>query len=60
MNRSDIVVSTKIFRIGTNVNTSMNLNRKHVVESVDDCLNRLDLDYVDIVFAHSFDQVTPM
>lgn len=53
--RSDIVVSTKIFNIGNNINTKNNLNRKHVVESVDASLSRLQLDYVDIIFAHAFD-----
>lgn len=54
------MVSTKIFRIGTNVNTAGNTNRKHVVESVDASLNRLQLDYVDVVFAHLFDDQSPM
>jgi aryl-alcohol dehydrogenase-like predicted oxidoreductase len=55
VNRSDIVVSTKIFKIGNNVNTYHNTNRKHVVESIDASLKRLQLEYVDIVFAHIFD-----
>jgi aryl-alcohol dehydrogenase-like predicted oxidoreductase len=37
-----------------------NTNRKHIVESVDQSLKRLDMDYVDVVFAHLFDANTPM
>ena len=53
--REDIVVSTKLFKIGKNVNGFNNLNRKHVIESVDASLRRLQLDYVDVIFAHAFD-----
>jgi aryl-alcohol dehydrogenase-like predicted oxidoreductase len=60
VDRSDIVVSTKIFRINKNVNTVNNLNRKHIVESVDASLSRLQLDYVDVIFAHAFDDSTPI
>ena len=60
VNRSDVVITTKIFRIGKDVNTFNNLNRKHIVESIDASLKRLDLEYVDVVYAHSFDETTPV
>lgn len=34
VDRQDIVLSTKIWKIGSNVNFVANTNRKHVVESV--------------------------
>jgi aryl-alcohol dehydrogenase-like predicted oxidoreductase len=49
--RESIVVSTKIYRIGTGVNDSMG-SRKHIVEGLQNSLKRLQLDYVDIVFSH--------
>lgn len=55
VDRQDIVVSTKYYHYGNNVNTVGNLNRKHVSEGVDSSLERLGLDYIDVVFAHAFD-----
>ena len=60
VNRSDIVVSTKIGNIGKSVNSTFNTNRKHILESVDACLQRLQLDHVDVIFAHIVDPTTPM
>lgn len=53
-------MTTKIFKIGQSINSVSNTNRKHVIESVDASLQRLQLDYVDVVFAHAFDPTTPM
>jgi aryl-alcohol dehydrogenase-like predicted oxidoreductase len=36
------------------------LSRKHVVEGLKLSLKRLDMDYVDIVYAHRPDRLTPM
>lgn len=55
MDRQDVVISAKFFHFGNNVNTASTLNRKHIVESVDASLERLGLDYADVVFAHGFD-----
>ena len=49
--RESIVVSTKIYKIGSGVNDSMG-SRKHIVEGLQNSLKRLQLDYVDIVFSH--------
>jgi aryl-alcohol dehydrogenase-like predicted oxidoreductase len=62
--REDIVVSTKIyfFGLGTkfeNPNTK-GLSRKHIIEGTKNCLKRLQLDYVDIIFAHRPDLQTPL
>jgi voltage-dependent potassium channel beta subunit len=57
--RSDLVVSTKIFWGGDGLN-DRGLSRKHVVEGMDSSLARLQMDYVDLVFAHRPDFHTPM
>ncbi|KAM3136338.1 hypothetical protein pb186bvf_011473 [Paramecium bursaria] len=62
--REKIVVATKFINYelrngkGNPVNRSMTTNRKHILEGIDESLKRLDLDYVDIVFVHAFDQDT--
>jgi voltage-dependent potassium channel beta subunit len=57
--RKDYVLSTKIFWGGEGVN-DRGLSRKHIIEGVDACLERLQLSYVDIVFAHRPDPLTPI
>ena len=57
--RKDYVITTKIQEIGKGVNHKM-LSRKHVIEGVTASLKRLQLDYVDIVYAHRYDQETPI
>ncbi len=57
--RSDLVFSTKIFWGGDGVNDK-GLSRKHIVEGVDAALARLQMDYVDLVFAHRPDLDTPI
>jgi len=57
--RSDLVLSTKIFWGGSGPNDT-GLSRKHIVEGVDAALQRLQTDYVDLVFAHRPDLRTPI
>ncbi|OCF38187.1 voltage-gated potassium channel beta-2 subunit [Kwoniella heveanensis CBS 569] len=60
--RSDIIVTTKVF-FGTGRSERHNtrgLSRKHIIEGVNKSLERLGLDYVDIVFAHRPDVTTPI
>ena len=47
--REKLVISTKIFKVGTDVNDTF-LSRKHIVEGLRNSLKRLQLDYVDVVF----------
>ena len=58
-NRSDLVISTKIFWGGSGPNNS-GLSRKHILEGTDAALERLQLDYVDLIFAHRPDVQTPV
>eukprot|EP01022_Parablepharisma_sp_SALTPOND_P023497 TRINITY_DN49_c2_g1_i1.p2 TRINITY_DN49_c2_g1~~TRINITY_DN49_c2_g1_i1.p2 ORF type:complete len:305 (+),score=47.66 TRINITY_DN49_c2_g1_i1:2298-3212(+) len=57
--RKDLVVSTKFFKCGPGINTGM-LSRKHLIEGIHASLERLQLDYVDIAFAHRYDYETPI
>ena len=57
--REEIVVSTKIFKVGPGVNDTF-LSRKHILEAINNSLKRLQLDYVDVVFCHRPDYETPL
>jgi len=57
--RSDLVLSTKIFWGGAGVN-DRGLSRKHIVEGTDAALERLQTDYVDLIFCHRPDPRTPI
>jgi len=57
--RSDIVVSTKLFWAGEGVN-DRGLSRKHIIEGLRASLKRMQLDYVDLLYAHRPDIDTPM
>ncbi|KAI8854871.1 NADP-dependent oxidoreductase domain-containing protein [Chytridium lagenaria] len=57
--RSSYVISTKIYWGGEGVN-ERGLSRKHIIEGTKAALDRLQLDYVDLIFAHRPDALTPM
>jgi len=57
--RSDLVLSTKIFWGGQGPN-DRGLSRKHVIEGTTAALERLQTDYVDLVFCHRPDRFTPI
>ncbi|MBL8144897.1 MAG: aldo/keto reductase family protein [Anaerolineae bacterium] len=60
MKRSDLVISTKaFFPFSDNIN-DRGLSRKHLFESVEASLRRLDTEYVDLFFCHRFDPETPL
>lgn len=61
--RNDLVISTKIYWGGHNGDNPVNnkgLSRKHIVEGMAASLERLDLAYVDLIYAHRPDRQTPM
>jgi voltage-dependent potassium channel beta subunit len=59
--RYSYVVSTKLFwGIHDEVNMRNTLNRKYLLQAVDGSLERLGLDFVDIVFCHRSDPETPI
>lgn len=57
--RSDYIVSTKIFWGGPGPNDS-GLSRKHIIEGTDAALERMGLEYVDLIFCHRPDIYTPI
>ncbi|OCT90607.1 voltage-gated potassium channel subunit beta-3 isoform X2 [Xenopus laevis] len=57
--RSSYVVTTKIYW-GGQAETERGLSRKHIIEGLRGSLERLQLDYVDIVFANRMDPNSPM
>ena len=58
--RQSIEVFTKVYwPTGAGVN-DRGLSRKHIMESIDGSLKRMNLDYVDLYQAHSFDVETPL
>jgi len=57
--RKDYLVSTKIFWGGDGPN-DRGLSYKHIIEGVNNALKRLQVDYVDLVYAHRPDPETPI
>ncbi|XP_041701973.1 voltage-gated potassium channel subunit beta-2 isoform X5 [Coregonus clupeaformis] len=57
--RSTLVITTKIFW-GGKAETERGLSRKHIIEGLRASLDRLQLEYVDVVFANRPDPNTPM
>jgi len=59
--RSSYVVSTKFFwGLTDGPNERNTLNRKYLLKAIDGSLERLSLDYVDLVFCHRSDPDTPL
>ncbi|KAL4886632.1 NADP-dependent oxidoreductase domain-containing protein [Aspergillus karnatakaensis] len=61
--RNDIVISTKVNfgrAHGTIHVNNVGLSRKHIIEGTKASLERLQLEYVDIIYAHRPDRLTPM
>ena len=57
--RGSYLVSTKLFwGINEGVNERNTLNRKYLIESVDACLKRLQMDHVDLLYCHRPDSET--
>jgi len=59
-NREEVVVATKVnggMHEGPN---GAGLSRKHILHQVEASLDRLDMDYVDILYIHRWDYDTPI
>jgi len=54
--RSDVLITTKIFWGGQGYNEN-GLSRKHIIEGMKNSLERLQLEYVDIVYCHRADPI---
>ena len=55
----NFLISTLLFSF-QRAETEKGLSRKHIIEGVKASLERLELEYVDIVFACKPDAATPM
>lgn len=63
--RLTYMVSTKFFwglppKFGDGINERNTLNRKYLLNAIDQSLKRLQLDYVDLVYCHRPDANTPL
>lgn len=59
--RGSYLVSTKIYwGLHKNVNEKNTLNRKRLIEGINGSLERLQLDYVDLIYCHRPDKTTPI
>lgn len=58
--RNEFVIATKgSWPIGTSV-YDRGLSRKHIFRAIDESLHRLQMDYVDLYYAHRYDPETSM
>jgi voltage-dependent potassium channel beta subunit len=59
--RHSYVISSKYFwGINEGVNSRATLNRKYLMEAIDPSLERMGLDYLDIIYCHRADPDTPI
>ena len=59
--RQSVEIFTKVFGpTGPKGHNDTGLSRKHIMESIDGSLGRLQTDYVDLYQAHRFDRFTPL
>jgi len=58
--RDQVVLATKVrFAMGDGPN-DQGLSRHHILQSVEDSLRRLKTDYIDLLYMHCWDPVTPI
>lgn len=62
--RLNFIVSTKFFwgldREGQSANRKDTLNRKYLTQAIDGSLKRMGLDFIDLVYCHRPDPLTPI
>lgn len=57
--RKDVVVSTKVF-FGSDFPNRSGLGKKHLIHSVEESLKRLNMEMLDLLYLHRFDNNTPL
>jgi aryl-alcohol dehydrogenase-like predicted oxidoreductase len=58
--RNKIVLATKVrFPMGDGPN-DLGLSRRHIIQSVEDSLRRLQTDRIDLLYMHCWDPITPL
>ncbi|PCH34275.1 Aldo/keto reductase [Wolfiporia cocos MD-104 SS10] len=60
LRRTDLIITTKLFWGRRNSPNGTGLSRKHIIEGTKASLERLGLDYVDVIFAHRPDNSVPI
>ena len=58
--RENVVIATKVHGQMSNDPNDRGLSRKHIMDSIDNSLKRLQMDYVDIYQIHRWDYSTPI
>ncbi|HVS94277.1 MAG TPA: aldo/keto reductase [Mucilaginibacter sp.] len=60
INRNELVIATKVRgRMGEGKN-HVGLSRFHIFQSIDESLQRLQMDHVDVLYVHAVDPLTPV
>ncbi|XP_045182530.1 1-deoxyxylulose-5-phosphate synthase YajO-like isoform X2 [Mercenaria mercenaria] len=59
--RSDIIISSKVwFPMDWNTKNNIGLSRRHIINTCDETLERLQTNYIDLFQAHIWDNATPI
>ncbi len=58
--RENVVIATKVFNPMSDEVNDRGLSRKHILDSIDNSLKRLQMDYVDLYQIHRWDYNTPI
>lgn len=58
--REQVVIATKVFNRMSNDPNDRGLSRKHIFDSIDASLRRLQTDYIDLYQIHRWDSETPI
>lgn len=59
-NRNDLVIATKVRGVMGEGKNNLGLSRYHIFQSVDDSLQRLQMDHMDILYVHGVDHKIPI
>lgn len=60
VNRQQVVIATKVrIRMGPGAN-QVGLSRLHIIDSVNDSLERMGLSHIDLLYIHGVDPITPL
>lgn len=60
LKRQELVIATKVrLRMGPGAN-QVGLSRLHIIDSVNDSLQRLDVSHIDLLYIHGVDPLTPL
>jgi aryl-alcohol dehydrogenase (NADP+) len=58
--REEVVLATKVYQPMSSDPNDRGLSRKHIMEAIDNSLQRLGTDYVDLYVIHRWDEMTPI